>query len=319
MAYNFLRGDRDQPFLLPPDLRDWLPNDHLAWFVLDAIDQLELEPFLRTYRADGHGHPAYDPKTLLGVLLYAYAIGVRSSRQVERRCTEDLAFRALAGNQLPDHVTIARFRVRHQQALAELLVQSLKLCAAAGLTKEAQTMSRVARALLPGAMSGTGTAPGGTGLSRPVRRMAAVLTALLSLTLLTAGAAQAAPPQVDHDQEFNFSGGTDLNVCGDLAMFQYDVEGRITTVVHVPEEVFHFHETWVGTYRHLPGPRTRRVEGNRAARHQRPGDAGRHRRGHRHLQRPRGPGPHPGDLQARHRTRRHRPGGAPTFTVVGCP
>jgi transposase len=135
MAYNFLRGDRDQPFLLPPDLRDWLPEDHLAWFILDVTDQLDLAPFLRSYRADGHGHPAYDPKTLLGVLLCAYATGVRSSRQIQRRCTEDLAYRVLAGNQLPDHVTIARFRVRHQQALADFLVQSLKLCAAAGLLR----------------------------------------------------------------------------------------------------------------------------------------------------------------------------------------
>jgi hypothetical protein len=102
MAYNFLRGDRDQPFLLPPDLRDWLPADHLAWFVRDVVDQLDLNLFLRAYRADGHGHPAYDPKTLLGVLLYGYAIGVRSSRQIQRRCIEDLAFRVLAGNQAYD-------------------------------------------------------------------------------------------------------------------------------------------------------------------------------------------------------------------------
>jgi transposase len=135
MAYNFLPSDRDQPFLLPPDLRDWLPADHLAWFVRDVVDQLDLGPFLRAYRADGHGHPAYDPKTLLGVLLYAYAIGVRSSRQIQRRCHEDVAFRVLVGNQLPDHVTIARFRVRHQQALAGFLVESLKLCAAAGLVR----------------------------------------------------------------------------------------------------------------------------------------------------------------------------------------
>jgi transposase len=135
MAYNFHRGDHNQPFLLPPDLRDWLPADHLAWFILDVAAQLDLQPFLRAYRADGHGHPAYDPKTLLGVLLYAYATGVRSSRQIERRCREDLAFRVLAGNQLPDHVTIARFRVRHQQALAGFLVASLKLCAAAGLVR----------------------------------------------------------------------------------------------------------------------------------------------------------------------------------------
>jgi transposase len=117
MAYNFLRGDRDQPFLLPPDLRDWLPEGHLAWFVIDVVNQLDLQPFYRAHRDDGHGHPAYDPETLLGVLLYAYAIGVRSSRQIERRCHEDVAFRVLAANQLPDHVTIARFRVRHQQAL----------------------------------------------------------------------------------------------------------------------------------------------------------------------------------------------------------
>src|SRR6266487_3368670 len=113
MAYNFLRGDRDQPFLFPPDLRDWLPAGHLAWFVLDVTDQLDLEPFYRQHRADGHGHPAYDPKLLLGVLLYGYCLGVRSSR------------------------TIARFRVRHESALAGFLVESLKLCAAAGMVKSA--------------------------------------------------------------------------------------------------------------------------------------------------------------------------------------
>jgi transposase len=135
MAYNFLGGDRDQPFLLSPDLRDWLPQGHLAWFILDVADQLDLAPFYLAHRDDGHGHPAYDPKTLLGVLLYAYCLGVRSSRQIERRCMEDLAFRVLAANQTPDHVTIARFRARHQQALAGFLVTSLKLCAAAGMVR----------------------------------------------------------------------------------------------------------------------------------------------------------------------------------------
>ena len=101
MAYNFLACDRDQAFLLPPDLRQWLPADHLAWFILDVVDQLDLGPFLAAYRADGHGHPAYDPKTLLGVLLYAYAIGVRSSRQIQRRCTEDLAFRCWPATRSP--------------------------------------------------------------------------------------------------------------------------------------------------------------------------------------------------------------------------
>jgi transposase len=135
MAYNFRRAARDQTFLLPPDLRDWLPQGHLAWFVLYVVDQLDLGPFLAAYRADGYGRAAYHPRTLLGVLLYAYCLGVRSSRQVERRCQEDLAFRVLAGNQAPDHVTIARFRVRHQQALAGFLVASLRLCAAAGLVR----------------------------------------------------------------------------------------------------------------------------------------------------------------------------------------
>ncbi|HZD68371.1 MAG TPA: transposase [Actinomycetes bacterium] len=135
MADNFLRGDRDQPFLLPPDLRDWLPAGHLAWFVLDVVDQLDLEPFYRAHRDDGHGHPAYDPKLLLGVLLYGYCLGVRSSRQIERRCHEDIAFRVLAANQTPDHVTIARFRARHEQTLAGFLVESLKLCAAAGMVQ----------------------------------------------------------------------------------------------------------------------------------------------------------------------------------------
>jgi transposase len=135
MAYNFRACDRDQAFLLPPDLRDWLPADHLAWFVLDVVDQLDLGPFLAAYRADGHGRAAYAPQMLLAVLLYAYCTGIRSSRQIERRCHEDIAFRVLSGNSVPDHVTIARFRVRHEQALAGLLVQSLPLCAAAGLVR----------------------------------------------------------------------------------------------------------------------------------------------------------------------------------------
>jgi hypothetical protein len=102
---------------------------------LDVVDQLDLGPFLKAYRADGHGRAAYQPRMLLAVLLYGYCTGIRSSRQIERRCHEDIAFRVLAGNRTPDHVTIARFRVRHEQALAGLLVASLKLCAAAGMVR----------------------------------------------------------------------------------------------------------------------------------------------------------------------------------------
>jgi transposase len=85
--------------------------------VLDVVDQLDLGPFLAAYRADGHGRAAYEPRMLLGVLLYGYCTGVRSSRQIERRYHEDIGFRVLAGNSTPDHVTIARFRTRHEQAL----------------------------------------------------------------------------------------------------------------------------------------------------------------------------------------------------------
>src|SRR5215218_3384449 len=135
MAQNFLICDRDQPLLLPPDLREWLPEDHLAWFVIEAVDELDLEPFYAAYRADGHGRAAHEPKMMVGLLAYAYAVGGRSSRGIERRCREDVAFRVICANQAPDHATIARFRARHQEALAGLFGQVLGLCADAGLVE----------------------------------------------------------------------------------------------------------------------------------------------------------------------------------------
>jgi transposase len=133
MAQNFLTCDRDQPLLLPPDLRDWLDEDHLAWFVIEAIEALDLETFYAAYRSDGHGRAAHEPKMMLTLLAYAYSVGERSSRGVERRCREDVAFRVICANQIPDHATIARFRVRHETALADLFGQVLGLCADAGL------------------------------------------------------------------------------------------------------------------------------------------------------------------------------------------
>jgi transposase len=135
MAQNFLSCDRDQPLLLPPDLREWLPQDHLAWFVIEAIDELDLEPFYAAYRGDGLGRAAHEPKMMLTLLAYAYAVGERSSRGIERRCREDVACRVITANQAPDHATIARFRVRHQEALSELFGQVLGLCADAGLVE----------------------------------------------------------------------------------------------------------------------------------------------------------------------------------------
>jgi transposase len=135
MPQNFLTCDRDQPMLLPPDLRDWLPEDHLAWFVIEAIEELDIEPFYISYRADGHGRAAHEPKMMLTLLAYAYAVGERSSRGIERRCREDIAFRVICANQAPDHATIARFRVRHEGALAGLFGQVLGLCAQAGIVE----------------------------------------------------------------------------------------------------------------------------------------------------------------------------------------
>jgi transposase len=135
MAQNFIAADREQVFLMPPSLREWLPAEHLAWFVLDAVAELDLAVFYGDYRADGHGRPAHDPAMMVALVLYAYAVGERSTRRIERRCWEDVAFRVLAGNLAPDHATIARFLVRHQDALAGLFGQVLALCARAGLVR----------------------------------------------------------------------------------------------------------------------------------------------------------------------------------------
>ncbi len=137
MPQNFRSCDRDQALLLSPDLRDWLDEDHLAWFVIEAVEELDLEPFYAAYRADGHGASAHEPKMMVGLLAYAYCVGERSSRGIERRCREDVAFRVICANQAPDHATVARFRVRHQEALGDLFGGVLGLCAKAGLVDPA--------------------------------------------------------------------------------------------------------------------------------------------------------------------------------------
>src|SRR5215212_2281705 len=135
MAQNFIACDREQELLLPPSLREWLPEDPFAWFVLDAVDAMELTAFVAAYRYDGWGRAAHDPAMMVALLLYAYAIGERSSRRVERRCHEDVAVRVITANQAPDHTTIARFRQRHEAALGALFGEVLALCAEAGLVK----------------------------------------------------------------------------------------------------------------------------------------------------------------------------------------
>src|SRR5919107_5355363 len=135
MAQNFLACDREQELLLPPSLREWLPEGHLAWFVIDAVAAFDLSDFYAAYRVDGHGRPAHDPAMMVALLLYGYAIGERSSRRLERRCVEDVATRVICANQAPDHTTIARFRQRHEPALAELFGEVLTLCAEVGLVR----------------------------------------------------------------------------------------------------------------------------------------------------------------------------------------
>ena len=135
MAMNFLACDREQPFLMPPDPRDWLPEDHLAWFLLGSVDQMDLAAFYGSYRMDGWGRAAFEPSMMVSLLLYAYARGERSSRGIERKCVEDVAYRVIAAQHKPDHATIARFRARHEDALAELFSSVLGLCKQAGLVK----------------------------------------------------------------------------------------------------------------------------------------------------------------------------------------
>jgi transposase len=132
---NFIACDRDQELLLPPSLRDWLPDDHLAWFVIESVEELDLSQFYASYRSDGWGGAAHDPKMMVALYIYAYSIGVRSARAIERRCQEDVAFRVICAGQTPDHATIARFLDRHEQAIAELFGGVLALCARSGLVK----------------------------------------------------------------------------------------------------------------------------------------------------------------------------------------
>jgi transposase len=133
MAKGFIACDREQSFLMPPDVREWLPEDHFAWFVLDAVEAMDLDAFYAAYRIDGRARPAYEPSMIVALLLYAYARGVRSSRRIERACIEDVAYRVLAAQMKPDHATLARFVERHQDALAEVFGGVLGLCARAGL------------------------------------------------------------------------------------------------------------------------------------------------------------------------------------------
>jgi len=136
MAKGFLPYSIDQRLLLPPDLREWLPEGHLALFISDVVDMLDVSPIMRACeKADDRGRAGYHPVMMVKLLVYAYCVGKPSSRKIERATHEDVAFRVLAGDQHPDHDSVADFRKRHLVALAGLFVQVLKLCKKAGLLK----------------------------------------------------------------------------------------------------------------------------------------------------------------------------------------
>lgn len=133
MAKSYLPVDRAQPFLLPPDMREWLPEGHLAWFVLDVVDRVDTAGLHARRRLGGVGRRGYDPDMLLALLIYAYCTGQRSSRQIERLCEVDVAYRVICANVAPDHTTIARFRQEHEVHAVQLFTDVLVVCAEAGL------------------------------------------------------------------------------------------------------------------------------------------------------------------------------------------
>lgn len=126
----------NQQLLLPPDVREWVPAGHLAEFVNDLVEQLDLSPILKPYdEGEQRGQPPYHPALMVKLLIYGYCTGRMSSRKLEQACYDDVAMRMLTGNQQPDHASIAEFRVRHLAALTGLFVQVLRVCEKAGLVK----------------------------------------------------------------------------------------------------------------------------------------------------------------------------------------
>jgi transposase len=135
MAKGYRPVARDQVFLLPPDMREWLPEDHPVWLVIEAVGLLDTSAFHAGRRTGGAGAAGYDPDMLAALLVWAYANRVTSSRRIERLCGQDVAFRVICGGCLPDHVTVARFRKQFADAAAGLFAQVLVLCAQLGMGK----------------------------------------------------------------------------------------------------------------------------------------------------------------------------------------
>src|SRR5512142_556084 len=134
MAKGYRPVDRDQVFLLPPDMREWLPAGHAVYLVIAVVaDHLDTSAFHAGRRTGGAGAAGYDPDMLVAVLVWAYAHKVTSSRRIEELCRTDVAFRLICAGNLPDHVTVARFRGQFPDAVAEFFAQVLVLCARLGM------------------------------------------------------------------------------------------------------------------------------------------------------------------------------------------
>src|SRR5690625_4473265 len=132
---RFKPFEPDAVMLVPPSLDEWLPQDHLARFIAELVDtELDLCQFYAAY-AKAKGQPPYDPRLMLRILVYGYCVGIRSSRELEKACSDVVAFRWLAAQQFPDFRSIGRFRQRHLAALGEVFLQALELCRAAGMVK----------------------------------------------------------------------------------------------------------------------------------------------------------------------------------------
>ena len=135
MSKTYLPYDPDQQLFLPAALQEWLPSDHLAYFISDVVDQLDLSAITDCCEEERRGGPPYHPRMMVKVLLYGYCTGVASDRRIAQRLHEDIAFRVLAANNTPDFRTVCDFRKDHLEALGELFLQMLELCQRAGLVK----------------------------------------------------------------------------------------------------------------------------------------------------------------------------------------
>ncbi len=135
MSKTYRAYNPDQQLLLPAALQEWLPSDHLAYFISDVVEQLDLSDIMARYERERRGGPPYHPELMVKVLLYGYCVGVASSRRIARRLHEDVAFRVLAANSTPDFRTISDFRKDNLAELSDLFLQVLALCQLAGLAK----------------------------------------------------------------------------------------------------------------------------------------------------------------------------------------